>query len=156
MKKYFAFLPMFVLLIAASCSETTPKEEPKEEPKKPLIEREPEVREYLEVVDELVNEYLTLGEAFLDKMEEVESGEMDIMANLQALSEMGESALKISELTEELQGLEQTKTELEGKLDAEDVIEFGLMFTDKMQRFHDLAKRVEASDYLQTVQKGLQ
>jgi Mg2+ and Co2+ transporter CorA len=150
MKKYLAVLPLFLLLIATSCTETDTPSDPKvekEEQKKPLLEREPEVREYLEVVDELVDEYLTLGENLLDDYEELESGDMDTFEKFEAIGELAQSVLEIEELTGEFNKLNDKKSKCEEKLDADDIIEFGLLFNDKMERFYELSERVKNTDF---------
>lgn len=152
MKKFLAVLPLFLLFVVTSCSEAeTPTEEPKVEEKKPLVEREPEVREYLDVVDELVGEYLTLGETFMDNMDKANAGDLSTIEKMQVLLGMSDTALKISELSAELELVDTSKSDLEKKLDADDVIEFGMILTEKMQRFNDLAKRIEEADYEKAV-----
>ena len=117
------------------------------ETKKPLLEREPEVRKYLEVVDELVDEYFTLGEHLLDDYAELEANTMDPFETLEAIGELAESVLEIETLTEEFNKIEDKKSKFEEKMDADDIIEFGLLFNDKMKRFYELSKRVENTDF---------
>lgn len=149
MKKYVSFLPIFFLLIAFGCSEeAAPEKEPtKVEPKKSLIEREPEVREYFVVVDEMVDTYLTVAEDFLDNYDKMNAGEMEALDKLAALSEMSTSFMEIGALSEEFSKLEAKRTELEGVLDGEDVIEFGIMLADKMVRYNELVQRIDSTDF---------
>ena len=152
MVKKFAFLSVFLVLITLGCSDTDPKKdqddtEQVEEPKKPLLERDVEAKEYLELVGELTDQYLTLGEDFLGQYESFEKGDMDTFEKIGALGELTQDVLKIEELSAELSLLEQRKSTIEKKMDADDLIEFGLLFNEKMERFNALYERIQKTDF---------
>ncbi len=150
MKKYLVILPVFLLLVASSCSEaeSTPESSVEnEESKKPLLEREPDLKEYLDVLDVAVDEYLTLGENLLDHYESFEEGDMDTFEKIEAMAEISQSLLAIEELTTELGEMEETRSKLEKELDADDLLEFGLLFNDKMERINELSERISTTDF---------
>lgn len=150
MKKYISFLPIFLLIVAFGCSEpeTTPEKEPKEvEVKKPLLEREPEVREYFVVVDDMVDKYLTVAETFLDTYDKMEEGEIATIDKITAIGDMTSSFVEIMAITDELSKLEAKRTEVESILDGEDVIEFGLMLSDKLVRYNEIVQRIDSTDF---------
>ena len=151
MKKYVSFLPIFLLFIAFGCSEPAPVKETKPvETEKSLLEREPEVREYLEVVDEAVDKYLTVAEDFIDNYDKFEGGEMTTLEQLSMVAEMSDSYFEIMELNEELIKIEDKKSEVEGVLDGDDLTDFGVMVADKMVRYNELVARIDSTDFSAT------
>ena len=152
MKKYILFLPIFLLFIAASCSEEASsntdksKEQVEEKPKKALEEREPEVKEYLDAVDTLVGEYLVFAEKLLDQYDKVQDGDVDVFEQVSLLGEMSNNAIEIQRLTGALTSMESKKEGIEAKLDAEDIIELGLRINEKMQKYTEIMERVSKID----------
>jgi hypothetical protein len=155
MKKYITILPLFLLFVAASCSDQAPAEEveEKEEPKA-LIEREPEVREYMEVANEVVEEYITVAETFLENAEKLNEGGMGTIDAISMVTELASASQKIQELNEEMEKLDERKAEIEEKLTAEDVTEFVMLYGETTKRAMELAQRVQQSDILSQVGLG--
>lgn len=137
-------LPVFFILtflFAACSSEPAP-------PPVPLIERNKEVREYMAVLAELVDEYCTLVETTLDKAEMMKDmgsadGGTAFFESLDMISGVATSALRIKELSEEIEGMEAQKADFEKKLSAEDFQEFLGLYTHTLKRFYDIAKKAE-------------
>lgn len=148
MKKFVALFPLIFLFVTISCSESPEKDVKSEEPiVKPLIEREPEVREYFEVLDELLDEYVLAAEIFLDSYDKKVKGDIKVLEQIEALGELYESYSNVMELTDEFSELEIKRTDLERSLSEADIIEFGLKFSEKMVRYKELYKRIEETDY---------
>jgi hypothetical protein len=147
MKRILSLTVLLVLPLFYSCSGEPEQEKQVEEVKKPLIEREPEVRQYFEVLDDMIDEYMLIAETFLDNAEKIESGDMGALESLSLIAKMGDSALKIQSLNEEMEKLDEKKTSIEEKLPTEDLQEFLLMYADNTAKFMELAKRIEESKY---------
>jgi hypothetical protein len=151
MKKYIVYLPIFLLFLATSCSEEASSEAPEEQaddaPKKALEEREPEVKEYLDAVDELATEYFVLAEGLLDTYDKMQKGEMDAFEKLAMVAEMSTAALEIERLSGEIASIETQQEGIEAKLDADDIIELGMKVQEKMVRYNEVMKRVGEIDF---------
>jgi hypothetical protein len=151
MKKYIVYLPIFLLFLVASCSEeassNASKDQVDETPKKALEEREPEVKEYLDAVDELATEYLVLAEGLLDAYDKVQVGELDVFEKLALVAEMSSTALEIERLSGEIVSIEQQQEGIEAKLDADDIIELGMKVQAKMLRYKEVMQRVSKIDF---------
>lgn len=141
--KKLTFIPLLALsfiLFNACKSEPAP-------PPAPLIERNPEVRKYMDVLSELVDEYCTLVEETITKAEEMdkkqESGEVTIFDGIDMLSGMATSAMKIKNLSDEIESMEAEKAQFEKDLSPEDFKEFLTLYTKTLMRFYELAERAE-------------
>jgi len=138
-------ISLFALLTISlfSCKSDTPAE-----PVEPLIERNEEVREYIDVLDELVGEYCTLVEKLADKAVDIEEKEENgeeatFLDGLEMLGTMGTSTLKIMKLSEEMEEMEKQQKDFEEKLSAADFEEFMKLYTKSAVRFYDMAKTLE-------------
>ena len=151
MRKYIVYLPIFLLFLAASCSEEassdTTKDQVDETPEKALEEREPEVKEYLDAVDELAAEYLVLAEGLLDAYDKMKEGELDAFEKLALVAEMSSTALEIERLSEEIVFIENQQEGIEAKLDADDITELGMKVQEKMVRYNEVMQRFSKIDF---------
>jgi len=147
----FVALPLLSVFILTGCSEETPEtEEPKveeEKPKEPLIEREPEVKEYFEVYNDVVDEYITVGETILSTVESLDSGDLGLLETAAAAQELYESWDKLEDLNKALEQQGTIKENIEANLNPKDILEFKNMYEESYNRVEDLIKRVEAIDY---------
>ena len=122
-----------------------------EAPTEPLIERNEEVREYMDVVGELVDEYCTLVEKVIAKAEKLEEKEANgeeasFMDGLDMLGSVATSALKIKELTDEMDEMKARHADFEENLSAADYEEFLEIYGKTVARFYDMAKRLEEKE----------
>ena len=138
------FLPLIAIcfILFSGCkSEPAP-------PPVPLIERNEEVRKYIDVLSDLVDEYCTLVEETVTKAEQLEKKQEDgeevtIFDGLDMLSGMASSAMKIKNLSDEIESMEAQKAAFEKDLSVEDFKEFLTLYTKTLTRFYELAKRAE-------------
>ncbi|GEM_PF-5757203 len=135
-------IPLMIIFLFA-CKTQTPPE--------PLIERNEEVREYMDVVGELVDEYCTLVEKVVDKAEALEEKkengeEASFLDGLDMLGSVATSALKIKRLSDEMEEMEAKHVEFEKELSAADYEEFLEIYGTTVARFYDMAKRLEAAE----------
>lgn len=151
MKKHIVYLPIFLLFIATSCSEEASndvsKDQVEEKPEKALEEREPEVKEYLDAIDELATEYFVLAEGLLDSYDKMQEGELDAFEKLALVAQMSSTALEIEKLSRELVSIESLQEDVEAKLDADDIIELGMKVQEKMMRYIKVMERVSKIDF---------
>lgn len=155
-KKHFQLflvaLPMCAMIVFTGCSEDeadTKKEEAKKEqekPKEPLVDRDPQVKEYFKVLNEVINEYLTVGETTLDIAEKLDKGELNLMDAATATSQLVESWNSIEELEESLAQQGTIKENIEKNLNAADMLEFKDMYTESYARMDSISKRLEEVD----------
>lgn len=135
----FSFLAITLL----SCKAEAPTE--------PLIERNEEVREYIDVVGELVDEYCTLVEKVIAKAEKLEEKkangeEASFMDGLDMLGSVATSGLKIKELTDEMDEMKAKHANFEESLSASDYEEFLKIYGTTVARFYDMAKALEKKE----------
>lgn len=131
---------VLLTLFLFACSEPAPKE--------PLIERNEEVREYFDVLTELIDEYANLVENMADDAialeEKEEHGEeVTVMDGLSFVTDMVTSGSKIYELSQEIEGMEEQQKDFEENLSAEDFQEFLGLYTKTIKRFTDLAEKLD-------------
>ena len=141
MKTKFFFLLAGLLFILQSCSG----------PSVPLIERNEDVKEYIETLEALIDEYADLveniAEESVEMQEKEDAGEdPSFMDGLEFLGEVVESGTKIYSLAKKIEGMEDKKNEFEKNLSAADYTEFLDLYTNTMKRFFDLTKRLEELD----------
>lgn len=141
--KKLSLIPLFALffvLLNGCNSEPAP-------PPAPLVERNPEVRKYIDVLSELVDEYCILVEQTLVKAQEMEkkqeAGEVGILDGIDMLSTVATSAIKIKNLSDEIEAMEVDKEKFEKELSAEDFKEFLGLYTKTLTRFYELAERAK-------------
>ena len=118
----------------------------KKHQKKALAEREPEVREYFKVVNDLLTEYMDLADVFIENSEKISSGKLNTMEMVVLYAEMGQSAIRIQELYTEIEELDEKKSDIEEKLTAEDVQEFVTLYAETTKRAFELAEEIEGVD----------
>jgi hypothetical protein len=154
MKKKFLFgsltLLCFVFVLIGcsdSSSETEAAGTEKQEPKKPLVEREPEVKAYFEVMNTIIDEYLTVGETVLNSVEKLDSGDLGLLESAAAVQELYESWEEIEELEKALEQQGTIKENIESKLTPKDMLEFKEMYQGSATRIEALVKRLEEVDY---------
>ena len=153
-KKLFHFLfiglPLFGVLVFTSCSEDASEKEEtkieKKEPEKPLTERNENVKEYFEVLNKMINEYITAGETTLDIVEKLEKGKLGVMDAAVATGELLESMGSIQELNESLAQQGTIKENVEAKLNAKDLAKFQKMYAESLARMDSLSKRLDSVD----------
>lgn len=154
MKKNYLLLlafPLCTMLILTGCSGEAPATDEtqteEETPQKPLIEREPEVKEYFEVLNNVIEEYLTVGETILTSVEQLDSGDLGLLETAAAAQELYESWDKIEDLNKALEQQGTIKENVEANLNPKDMLEFKNMYEESYKRVEDLIKRVEEIDY---------
>lgn len=148
----FIALPLFTLFVFTSCSddksgsgeEGTKTEE--EKPKEPLMDRDPQVKEYFKVLNEMINEYITVGETTLDIAEKLDQGKLGLMDAAKASSQLLEAMEAIQELEESLAQQGTIKENIERNLNAEDILEFTQMYSESLSRVDSITKRLEEVD----------
>ncbi len=150
MKKLWIAFPMVAVLILGACTEDAP-EKVKEAPATveaplPLIDRDADVKDYFETMNELVDEYVTLGETILNSLENLDSGKMGYLEMAAAGQDLLESWNKIDVITESIEAHEDLKTTIESKLNPKDVLEFTEMYEQTVARVTALSERIAASD----------
>ncbi len=143
-------LPIFGLLLFTSCSEDAPAEDTgtteEEQPAKPLVEREPEVKEYFEVMNGIIEEYLNVGETLLTSAEKLDAGDLGLIESATAIQDLLESWDALDELEESLGQQGTIKENIESKLNAKDALEFADMYNKSLQRVDSLAQRLDSLD----------
>jgi hypothetical protein len=143
-------LPMLTLLFTTSCSEdpADSKDDAVEEekPLEPLVDREPEVKEYFKVMNNVIEEYLDAGETLISTMENLESGKLGLLESAAAVQDLMESWESIEELEGSLEKQGTVKENIEAKLNAKDMLEFKDMYSESITRMDELAKRIEDLD----------
>ena len=127
-------------IVLFSCSSDAPKE--------PLIERNKDVREYINVLGELVDEYCNLLEKTMDKAVALEKKEdageeVNFLDGLDMIGGMATSAIKIAQLSEEIERMEKKQEQFKDDLSAADFEEFLKLYTKTLSRFYDMAKKAE-------------
>ncbi|MCR9172751.1 MAG: hypothetical protein NXI10_09680 [bacterium] len=161
-KKHFQFLlvalPMFALLAFTSCSneadDTGDGTKTEEKESKPLIEREPQVKEYFKVLNEVINEYIKVGETALDVLEKLDQDDLNAMDAMTASVKLMESMEAIQELEESLEQQGTIKENVEKNLNAEDILKFTEMYKESMARMDSVSKRlaeIDVNSYLEDV-----
>jgi len=149
MKRILIALPMLGLLAISACSEDAPKTVAKEEkvitPPKPLIERDADVRDYFDTMNEMIDAYIAVGETMLTTLEQLDSGKLGYLESAAAAQGLLESWSKIEAMTTEMQEHEDIKKTIESKLNPKDVLEFTQQFEDVMARLKALTDRMEES-----------
>lgn len=151
MKRLMYVLPLTLTMLTVSCSgKEAPEGEndatEQQEEVKPLVEREPEVKDYLDITKEMVDEYVTVGENLLTTMEKLDAGELGMLESATAVQELLESWDAIDELSHSLEQQEGLKKSIEKKLNKKDMIEFTGMYLETIQRMDSLRQRIESSD----------
>ena len=139
--------PVMATLILASCSEEAAEEtnETTQEQQKPLIEREPEVKDYLETMNEMIDEYIGITETLLNTVEDLDAGELNYLESALAAQTVMESWEKLEELEESLEQQEGLQEQIEKRLNGEDIKEFAMMCTETLARLQEVEKRIENS-----------
>jgi hypothetical protein len=110
------------------------------------MDREPEVKEYFKVTNELIEEYLNVGEAILTVAEKFEEGTMGLAEGALAGAELIEAWDKIEELGKSLEQQGTIKENVEANLNAKDALEFAQMYGESIERIEELTERIEAID----------
>lgn len=149
MKRLIYALPILISLTFVSCSEQAPSEKPKEvKPivEKPLLEREPVVNDYFEIMNEIIDEYMNVTETVLNTLEKLDKKELDYMETLTSTQDLLVSWNKLSELETSFEKQEDLKTSIEKKLNARDIAEFTVMYSKTLERFNELSARIQESD----------
>ncbi|XOV68774.1 MAG: hypothetical protein ACFHU9_06250 [Fluviicola sp.] len=151
-------LPLCAAFVFTGCSseeEDNSNDKAKtEETQKPLVERDPQVKEYFKVLNEVVNEYVTLGETTLDVVEKLEKAELSVLDGAAATAQLLESLNAIQELEETLEQQGTIKENVEKNLNAKDMLEFKEMYSETMARVDSLSKRldnIDSAKYLEGV-----
>jgi len=138
-------LTLLGILFLSACSS-----EPAAPPA-PLVERNPEVRKYINVLTELVDEYCTLVEKTMEQAAEMdksaEGDELSAFLNgMDMLSGVATSLIKIKNLSDEINAMEAKKAQFQKDLSPEDFKEFLALYTNTLKRFYELAKKAEELD----------
>lgn len=144
-------MPLFGLLLFTSCSEEAPAKEEEvtteeTQPVKPLVEREPDVKEYFEVMNGMIEEYLNVGETLMTTAENLESGDLGLLESATAIQNLLESWDELDELQESLGQQGTIKENIEAKLNAKDALEFADMYSASVQRIDSLTQRLQNMD----------
>lgn len=146
----FIGLPMIGIVLFTSCSEDKKDSEgaktEKKESEKPLLERNADVKEYFEVLNKMINEYISVGETTLDIVEKLEHGKLGIMDAAVASGELVESMAQIEELNQSLAQQGTIKENVEAKLNAKDLAKFNAMYSESLARMDTLSKRLDSLD----------
>ena len=141
MKFRYFFVPvLFLGLFILGCTQAVPT--------KPLIERNTEVKEYFEAVNELIDEYFDMIENLMDSAAEIDAKEKDgekasIFDGFTMLTDMASSTLKIVQLAEKIEKMEKRQKNFEDDLSSQDFEEFLKIYTNTFERFYELAKKAE-------------
>lgn len=141
--KKLTLLPLFALLLVVfnACKSEPPP------PPEPLIERNPEVRRYIDVLTDLTTEYCALVEETLVKAEEMEkkqeAGEVSFLDGVDMLSGVATSVIKIKNLSDEIASMEVQKEDFQKTLSGEDFKEFLALYTNSLTCFYSLAEKAE-------------
>ena len=138
--KYFLVPVLFLGLFILGCTQATPT--------KPLIERNSEVKEYFEAVNELIDEYFNMIEQLMESAAEIDAKEKNgeeasIFDGFTMLTDMASSTLKIMRLAEKIEKMEVQQKEFEDDLSSQDFEEFLKIYTKTFERFYELAKKAE-------------
>ena len=142
MKLFRISLAFAILSLIAACKSDS------NEPQKPLIERNKEVREYIDVLSELVYEFCVLMRKTVDKAAEIDEKEENgeeatFMDGLEMLGNMATSAFKINQLSEEIEDLEAQQKDFKRVLSTSDYQEFMRLYTEHTECFYELSKKAE-------------
>lgn len=150
LRLFLVLLPLFAVLFTTSCADEASDEgkDPVEEQKpiEPLIDREPEVKEYFKVTNELIEEYLNVGESILTVVEKFEEGKMGLAEGAAAGAELITAWESIDELSKSLEQQGTIKENIEASLNPKDALEFAEMYSESAARIEELSKRIEAID----------
>ena len=145
-------LPMFGLLLFTSCSDNADADgeadaaEEKEVVEKPLEEREPEVKEYFEVMNGIIEEYLNAGETLISTAEKLDAGDLGLLESATAIQDLLEAWDSLDELEESLGQQGTIKENIEAKLNPKDALEFANMYSASLERMEELATRLDNLD----------
>lgn len=142
-------LPVALVLMVSSCSSGSSEEVTKSEEEvteKPLVEREPQVKEFFEVMNTMVDECFTLGETVLESVERLDAGKLGLLESAATLQELYESWDKIDEINASLKQQDRLKENLTAKLNPKDLLEFKGMYEASVARMDTIMKRLEAMD----------
>lgn len=117
-------------------------------PPAPLVERNPEVRKYMNVLTELTEEYCSLVEKTMEQAAEMEKNTDEdnisaILEGMDMLSGVATSIIKIKNLSDEINSMEEQKAEFEKNLSPDDFKEFVGLSANTLKCFYDMAKKVE-------------
>ena len=123
-----------------------PEKTEEEKPEKPLVEREPEVKEYFEVMNGMIEEYLNVGESLISLAEKLDSGDVGLLEYAGVAQELLESWDELDELEESLDQQGTIKENIEAKLNPKDALEFADMYTASLTRIDSLTQRIENLD----------
>lgn len=149
MRKLIYVLPIALTFTMMSCSENeaaeneTPKAKVEE---KPLIERNEEVKDYFETLNEMIDEYISVADNVLTAFEQLESGDIDVLKAVTVTQELLTSWENIEELNHSLSQQEDMKAVIEKKLNAKDITEFATMYGETVARIDSLNQRIQESD----------
>ena len=149
MKKLIYILPLALTVTLFSCSnnENTEEETPKKEVEvKPLIERDEEVKDYFETLNDMIDEYINVADNILKAYEELESGDIDVLKAISVTQDLLTSWENIEELNHSLGQQEDMKSVIEKKLNAKDVMEFTTMYSETIARIDSLNQRIQDSN----------
>lgn len=141
MKSKYFFVPvLFLGLFILGCTQAMPT--------KPLIERNTEVKEYFEAVNELIDEYFDMLEKLMDSAAEIDAKEKNgeeasIFDGFTMLTDMASSTLKIVQLAEKIEKMEMQQKKFEDDLSSQDFEEFLKIYTKTFERFYELVKKAE-------------
>jgi len=143
-------LPLFAFVTLYSCSEDSSNKEEttkeKKEEQKPLVERNEDVKEYFEVLNDIIGEYMDVAETTLTILEKLDSGKLNVMDAAVASGELVESMSELEELNESLTQQGTIKENVEAKLNAKDLIKFNKMYSESLVRVDSLSARLDSLD----------
>lgn len=148
MKTVIYFLPLVLFIGMTSCSEDAQKEvkTEKKEPLKPLVERDPEVKDYFESMNEMIDEYIVVGETVLTTLEKLDSGKLGYLETAATVQGLLENWQTIDTLQVRINAQEDLKGLIEERLNPKDLAEFAAMYTKTQSRFNEFLMRLEGSD----------
>lgn len=134
------FIP-FLTLIISSCSSV--------DPNAPLRERNEAVDEYFVTMEEVVDEYCDMVENMVMKAKELEEKEENgqkasLSDGLGFLKDMGTSVFSLARLAAKMEKLQAQHPEFQKELNEVDFKEFSEIYGHMIDRFMDMAKKLEA------------
>lgn len=142
MKSIFPFFTSIFIftLFLGSCSSV--------DPNAPLRERNEEVDEYFVVMEEVVDEYCNMIETMVVKAKEIENNKKEnesasLSEGLGMLKDMGTSIFKIARLGAKMEKLQAQHPQFKKDLNEADFEEFSKIYTIMIDRFMDMAKKLE-------------
>jgi len=135
--------PVLSLFLLFSCGE--------KQSDQPLIERNPEVKEYFAAMEEVVDEYCNMVEQMVidaQAIEKKEEGgeEATFLDGLKMFENMGTSMYKMAKLSDKIDKMEQRHPEFEDDLSEADFKEFMGIYTTMIKRFYEMGKRLEEAE----------